>query len=592
MRIRINYILLLTAYFSIYVTLVSAQQPKMNEMWKGKAETREMNAERGKIFKEGRYAMFIHFGYFSHLGNKWDGKTYYGIGEWMMNENMANLTPEQYKSRVKEFNPTSFNADSIAAVAKAAGMKYIIITSKHHDGFAMFHARSTKFNIVDATPFKRDIMKELSLACQKAGLGFGFYYSQYQDWTTPGGNGGPDKYENGQPASFDDYFNKRCLPDIQQITTEYGDLALVWFDTPGGIEKKYVDKLVEVVHHNQPKALVSGRVGHGQGDYSTLGDMEVPKKNVDGLWESVDVTNDSWGYAWYDNNWKTPKQILINTLSTVARGGNYMLNIGLGPKGEIPPQPREALFSSGRWIKRYPQIIYQGGRSPWGHAVSWGDAVTRGNTLSLLVYNWPSTGKLFVPRLDNTINSVKLMEGKVANSLKYTVHSGFIEIDIPVAAPEKLVSVIELDLDSPAKASAILSVDPQQQTTLDALFAEVRGAEKTDEHWMEKFGEWKHVDRIKGWSADSKVMWKVSVIKPGYYQMYLNYTGEGRYVWKTENTEQIIQNQQNSSNVYQWYPFGWMHFSKPGDYEITVSLIEGNAGKASLTGIKLEPVCF
>ncbi|WP_408987876.1 alpha-L-fucosidase [Sphingobacterium spiritivorum] len=379
---------------------------------------------------------------------------------------------------------------------------------------------------------------------------------------------------------------------MQQITTEYGDLALVWFDTPGGIEKKYVDKLVEVVHHNQPKALVSGRVGHGQGDYSTLGDMEVPKKNVDGLWESVDVTNDSWGYAWYDNNWKTPKQILINTLSTVARGGNYMLNIGLGPRGEILPQPREALFSSGRWIKAYPQIIYQGGRSPWGHAVFWGDAITRGNTLSLLVYNWPSTGKLFVPGLDNKINSVKLLKGKMANSLRYTVHSGFIEIDIPVAAPEKLVSVIELDLDSPAKASAIFSVDPQQQTTLDALFAEVRGAEKTDEHWMEKFGEWKHVDRIKGWSADSKVIWKVNVIKPGYYQVYLNYTGEGRYVWKTENTEQIVQNQQNSSNVYQWYPFGWIHFSKPGDYEITVSLIEGNAGKASLTGIKLEPVCF
>ncbi|QQT25687.1 alpha-L-fucosidase [Sphingobacterium spiritivorum] len=589
---KINYIRLLTLYFSLHITLLFGQQPKMNEMWKGQAHNKEINAERGKIFKEGRYAMFIHFGYYSHLGNKWDGKTYYGIGEWMMNENMANLTPEQYKSRVKEFNPTSFNADSIASLAKAAGMKYIIITSKHHDGFAMFHARSTKFNIVDATPYKRDIMKELSLACQKAGLGFGFYYSQYQDWTTPGGNGGPDKYENGQAATFDDYFNKRCLPDIQQITTEYGALALVWFDTPGGIEKKYVDKLVEVVHHNQPKALVSGRVGHGLGDYSTLGDMEVPKKNVDGLWESVDVTNDSWGYAWYDNNWKTPKQILINTLSTVARGGNYMLNIGLGPKGEVLPQPREALVSSGNWIKNYPQIVYQGGRSPWDHAISWGDAITRGNTLSLLVYNWPSTGKLFVPHLNNKINAVKLLKGQITNSLQYTVQPGFIEIDIPVASPEKLVSVIELELDSPAKGSSMLSIDPQQQTTLDALFAEVAGAEKTDEHWMEKFGEWKHVDRIKDWSADSKATWKVNVIKPGYYQVYLNYTGEGRYVWRTENTEQIVQNQQNSSNVYQWYPFGWMHFDKPGDYEISVSLIEGNFGKASLTGFKLEPVSF
>ena len=164
-------------------------------------------------------------------------------------------------------------------------------------------------------------------------MGFGFYYSHNQDWTYPGGTGGPKIDANGNKKTFDDYFNEKCLPQVEEITRNYGDIELIWFDTPGDMPKKYAEKLVEVVHHNQPNALVSGRVGYDMGDYQTLGDMEIPLENVEGLWESVDVTNDSWGYAWYDQNWKTPKQIVMNLVSTVARGGTYMLNVG--PDGHV-----------------------------------------------------------------------------------------------------------------------------------------------------------------------------------------------------------------------------------------------------------------
>jgi len=577
--------------FGFSALIARAQQPAMNDMWKGQASNKKIDTMRGKVFREGRYAMFIHFGYYSELSNQWKGKTYYGIGEWLMNENMAHIPADEYKAGIKNFNPKNFNADSIVATAKQAGMKYIVITSKHHDGFAMFHSKYSRFNIVDATPFGRDIMKEMAIACKKADIGLGFYYSQTQDWTTPGGYGGPEKDEAGKKVSFDEYFLKRCLPEVEQLTTQYGDIVLVWFDTPANIEKKYVEKLVETVHKNQPKAFVSGRVGHNLGDYTTLGDMQVAKKNTSGLWETVDVTNDSWGYAWYDNNWKTPKQILTNTLTTIARGGNYMLNVGPNGKGEILHPAKLALLSSGKWIKRYPQLIYKGGPSPWQHALPWGDAITNGNKVSLLMYNWPTTGRLYVPGLQSRITAIQLLNNGKKLSLKYKKQQNWLLIDIPNKSPEQLVSVIEITLQDAPKADETLGVDPQQATTLDALFASTDKCEKNTRQWMEKFGEWKHADVISQWKENGKAMWTVDVLQPGYYQSSLSYAGKGKLVWKIAQSENnFIQNQQGATEAFAWYPIGWIRFDKPGRYTISVSLEEGNKENLALTGLKLEHV--
>lgn len=565
---------------------------KMDEMWDGKAKTNEeLNTTRGKLFRNGKYAMFIHWGLFSQLSNKWKGKTYYGIGEWLMNSNMANISAQEYMPVAKDFNPVNFNAKAIVQLAKDAGMKYIVVTSKHHDGFAMFHSRDNKFNIVDATPFKRDPMTELAKACKDAGLGFGFYYSQNQDWTAPGGNGGPEKDEQGNKKTFDDYFKEKCYPQVEQITTAYGPIELVWFDTPGGMDKKYAEQLVALVHKNQPGAYVSGRVGHNLGDYSTLGDMEVPKQNVEGLWESVDVTNDAWGYAWYDQNWKSAKELLTRTLSTVARGGTYMLNVGPKPDGTIPEQAAFALRNSGNWIKKYPQTIYAAEASPWKHALPWGDATVRGNKISLLVYEWPTTGHLYLPGLISEITAIKLVNNKKTEDLKFTKKNGWVDITVPVKAPETLVSVVEITVKGTPKANSIQCVDPKIETVIYADFAKAINCEKAGKSWMEKFGEWKHAMQVTKWRAESKLEWEVEVLQPGYYQTELNYTGLDRMVWKIENNEGgIVQNQQNSSSVYTWYPMGWMKFEHPGKYTIAVSLVEGEGQKASLSAIRLKKV--
>lgn len=184
---------------------------EMDKMWgESVVKLRADNAERGQLFEEGNYAMFIHWGLYSQLANKVKDKTYYGIGEWIMNPRMAGIPVPEYKELAKTFNPTKFDPKAIAQLAKDASMKYIVITSKHHDGFAMYDSKSNDFNVVKATPYSHDPMKDLAKACKEVGIGFGFYYSHNQDWTFPGGNGGPTTDAEGNPADFDDYFAKKC----------------------------------------------------------------------------------------------------------------------------------------------------------------------------------------------------------------------------------------------------------------------------------------------------------------------------------------------------------------------------------------------
>jgi alpha-L-fucosidase len=553
---------------------------------------RDLNSSQSdskKLFTDGNYAMFIHWGLYSQIADEGKGKTYYGISEWIMNR--AEIPVDEYMNEAKNFNPSNFDAKAIVKLAKDAGMKYIIITGKHHDGFAMFHSKANKFNIVDATPYGRDPMKELSRACNEAGLGFGFYYSQNQDWTAPGGMRGPSVYPSGQAATFDEYFRAKCVPQVEEILTGYGPIQLIWFDTPDGMDKKYSKQLVDLVHEKQPRTLVSGRVGNGMGDYTTFGDMEVPKENIPGLWESVDVTNDSWGYSAYDQNWKSSKEILMNLISTVARGGTYMMNIGPKGDGSIPQQAERTLRGAGEWIRRYPQLVYGADASPWKHILPWGDVTVRGNKLYCAVYHWPAGGHLFLPGLETEISSVGLLRGTETKPLTYRKSNDWIDLSVPAQAPEKWISVIEITLKNNAAVNTTFGIDPLMVTSIPVNFASAEGCEKKKKDWMEKFGEWKHVVQIDQWKDNSKATWEVNVQSPGDYLVELTYSGKGRLVWSVETDEHAkIKNQQNSSEIYNTLPIGWIRFEKPGKHTVSVSLLEGIKESASLTAINFKPV--
>lgn len=582
-----SFLLSLAALSSVLAIPLSAAE--MDRLWGDQVvKLRADEAARGQLFDEGNYAMFIHWGLYSMLAGQYEGKTYYGISEWIMHERRAGIPIEAYKALAADFNPVKFDAMEIAQLAKDAGMKYIIITSKHHDGFAMYDSHVSDFNIVDATPWGKDPMKALADACRELGLGFGFYYSHNQDWEHPGGGKGVD---GGDGATFDDYFFQKCLPQVEEITSAYGPMVLIWFDTPGNMPKHYVEKLVEVVRRNQPDALVSGRAGHGLGDYQTLGDMEIPNHNTEGLWETVDTTNDSWAHAWYDENWKSPKEVLHRLLATVARGGTYMLNIGPRGDGSVPERAARSLREAGKWIKRYPQVIYNVEASPWQHALPWGDVTRKGNRLFLCVEKWPTTGELFVPGLRTEILAARLLGTAEATDIGHSRRGGWTVLALPCRAPEETVSVIELELEGDPVVDPTFGLDPSVGIELLAEFSEVQGASQDDMRWMEKFGEWIRLIRVHEWQAGGTASWEVEVLAPGDYATRLTYAGAGRLVWSVEVVGgERIQNEQNASHNYQEFPIGWIHFPAAGRYTVRVSCVDGDLNEASLKSLRLVPV--
>src|SRR5579872_1918240 len=344
--------------------------------------------QRLKWWTEARFGMFIHWGIYTVPAGEWNGQPVKGLGEWIMNR--AQIPVREYEKLASQFNPVKFNADAWVAVAKNAGMKYLTITAKHHDGFAMFGSKVSPYNIVDATPFHRDPMKELAGACQRAGIKLCFYYSQTQDWHERGGVGNTWDFTPPTPAEFEKYYNDKVIPQVRELLTNYGPIGLIWFDTPRDIIVEQSQKLADLVHELQPNCLVSGRVGHGLGDYDSAGDNQISMGAVKRPWETPVTLNDTWGFKKDDHNWK-PAQVLIRQLATTSsRGGNYLLNVGPTSQGVIPPESVERLAEVGKWMKVNGESIYGTAANPFPYELPWGVITSKPSRLYLHVFRWPS----------------------------------------------------------------------------------------------------------------------------------------------------------------------------------------------------------
>src|SRR3954469_2243081 len=287
-------------------------------------------------FREAKYGLFIHWGLYALPAGEWNGKRSPGLGEWVM---LRSAVPvKDYEKLATRFNPVKFNADEWVKLAKNAGMKYIVITSKHHDGFAMFKSNASAFNIVDATPFKRDALKELAAACQKHGIKLGLYYSQAQDWHHPGGAARRGRWDPAQEGDMTDYIKQIAVPQVKEILTNYGPIAVLWWDTPDNppfmMTRERADLLAPLLKL-QPGIITNNRLGGGY-----MGDTETPENRVPATgyprdWEACMTMNGTWGFKSWDNNWKSPEQLLRNLIDIASKGGNYLLNVGPTPQGEI-----------------------------------------------------------------------------------------------------------------------------------------------------------------------------------------------------------------------------------------------------------------
>ena len=574
----------------------SALDGTSSEMWGAGGTT--TNRLRGAWLKDSRFALFIHWGLYSELGNTWKNKTQYGISEWIMKR--AQIPVAEYEKVADRFNPTEFNAKEWVQLAKDTGMRHIMITAKHHEGFAMFKSSVSPFNIVDATPFKRDPMKELADACSAGGLRLGFYYSQSQDWYERDAIGNDWDFKKGE-GDFQRYLKGKAIPQLQELLSNYGPIAGVWFDTPGPITPDESKMLVDLVHKLQPQCLANSRIGNGLGDYDTLGDQEIPPLPRPGLWETPDTANDTWGYAWYDRNWKSPSEIAERLVRVVSRGSTYMLNVGPDGKGRIPEQSARILREVGTWVHAHEEAIHGTDSTPFG-PIPWGECTARGNTLYLHVFQWPSDGKLILPGLQSKVKRATLEGEKITA----TSEANLLVITVPKLRPETLIPVITLELSGPIKANRDLYMLKGCRNTLEVGMATLNGCAVKAVNWMEKFGDWKHAQCIGDWHGTKpSATWDFKTVAPCSFYLDVEYTcpDEDDYSeWgiccgDTSLTFPLIDTGERPKRKafggamprFRTYRVGVIDFPKPGVQKLTFAPTGAEGKNIRVSALRLTP---
>lgn len=393
-------------------------------------------------WREAKFGMFIHWGLYAIPAGVWEDKAIPGIGEWIMFT--ARIPIKEYEKLAEQFNPVRFNAEEWVGIAKQAGMRYLVITAKHHDGFCMFDTKYTDYNIVKATPFKRDPLKELSQACQKEGIRFGFYYSQMLDWHHPDGMG---NYWDFDPAkkNFSKYLREYVMPQLEELLTNYGPIGVVWFDidTP---TPELARELREFVLSIQPETIISGRIGQNLGDYQERGDNEIPQTIVPGDWETPATINDTWGYKSYDHNWKSTGQLIYNLVDIVSKGGNYLLNVGPTAEGVIPEPSVVRLKEMGEWLWLNGESIYGCDRSPLPlEKLWWGKCTRKGDKIYLHIFAWPWYGKLSIPDFPAKVEKAYPLLTKEA--LTFKQESGELVLSLPSKPIDPIDTVIVLETE-------------------------------------------------------------------------------------------------------------------------------------------------
>jgi alpha-L-fucosidase len=555
------------------------------------AETKEQRDARMAWWRAARFGMFIHWGVYSVPAGTYDGKQIGGIGEWIMNN--ASIPVARYAEYTKDFNPTKFNADEWVSIAKNAGMKYIVITSKHHDGFAMFHSKVDGYNIYDATPFKRDPLAELAEACQKQGIKLGFYYSQAQDWHHAGGaairkdNRKTDHWDPAQDGSFDDYLKTVALPQVREILTNYGPVAVLWFDTPtDNMTPERASPFVSLLHEVQPQIIVNNRLGGGfKGDTETP-EQFIPPGGFPGRdWETCMTINGTWGYKSYDTNFKSVETLLTNLIDIASKGGNYLLNVGPTSEGVIPQPEVDRLEAIGKWLKVNGEAIYGTTGTPFRRPVEFGRVTQKPGKLFLHVFDWPSDGKLWMP-LTSKVTKAYLLTSPGKTFDVSTSETGT-TIALSGDAPDKIASVVVAELDGPPQtfAPAIKSKD-KGVFDLDATDADLSGGAKMA---TTKRG---HKQYVTLGADDAIATFPIGVTNPGNYKAELTYSTsakEGGEYTLTAGDQKLSGkvDATKSSDDFATVTVGNLSLDKTGEVKVTVQPAAGSS--INVRALKLTP---
>lgn len=413
-------------------------------------ETRAQHEERMDWWREARFGMFIHWGLYAEHGNELNGRRGGRYSEWLV----QGVPNAEYEKLVDRFNPTEFDADAIVRLAKQAGMKYIVITTKHHEGFSMWNSESNPYNVM-ATPWRRDAMEEMAEACRRHDMRLGWYYSVL-DWHHP--DYLPRRKIDQRPVEGADYnrYVEFMKAQLTELLTNYGDIAVVWFDGDWekGPEQHRSREIVDLIHSLQPKAIVNNRIGLPM-DYDTpeqrIPEDDIPQRD----WETCMTINSSWGYNKFAQDWKPADELIRHLADIASKGGNFLLNIGPDGKGRVTPQDTERLRAIGKWMAVNGESIRGTGATMFRSSAStpWGRCTVKkleGNRtrLYLHVFDWPKTGKLVVPELGNLPTRAFLL-GAPGSALVATVGSGGVVIQVPQVQPDPANSVVAMEFEEP-----------------------------------------------------------------------------------------------------------------------------------------------
>ena len=389
---------------------------------------------------QNKYSMFIHFGLYSVYGGVYEGKPVtFGYSEQI--QSFAGIFSDWYGNTALKFDPIKFNADEIVALAKEAGMRSIVITTKHHDGFCMFKTATTSYNSVDATPSKRDYVKELSDACRRGGINFAIYFSLI-DWNFP--HAYPISSHNCDFITPQHHeFTKA---QVTELLTNYGPVSELWFDM-GSNRPEQSKELYELVHKLQPNCMVSGRLGNGWYDFAVMADNKYPEGALQAPWQSAaSMFDETWSYrSWQERGDKHVKAMekLRSLINVVSHGGNFLLNIGPRGDGSVVEFESEVLKEIGAWLKENGEAIYGTEASPFREDFAWGKSTRKDNKLYLILSGeYPANGTI-----ELNMPGYKLQESK-GNLTSANMKGNKLTISLPENAyNDETIQVVELTFD-------------------------------------------------------------------------------------------------------------------------------------------------
>lgn len=414
-------------------------------------ETAEQNASRMQWFRDAKFGMFIHWGPCS-LGQKEIGWGREGNRPWDINLHGPRLEDPVYDNYYKRFNPDKFDPDAWVRLAKESGMKYMVLITKHHDGFSMYDTKLSNYSIMNA-PYGRDIVKQFVEACHRQGMKAGLYYST-RDWYHP-------DYLVGDNRKYDEWYRGQ----ISELLTNYGNVDVMWFDHVGGCDwgKWRFDELFSMMYRLQPKMIVNNRAAKfclpatpedrgpsspeiakmTEGDYYTpeghIGAMDIQKQ-----WESCIHVGQGWSYRG-EEGFKSPEECIRMLVSCTTGGGNLLLNFGPRPDGTLTDAETAVAKAMGAWLSKYGEAIYETRGGPYQNG-TWGGSCHKGDKLFLHVYQWPAGGKIAFDPLPSKVLAARTLDGTPV-----TFQQDANELSVTIAEAQKVtpVTVIELTMDKP-----------------------------------------------------------------------------------------------------------------------------------------------